>query len=147
MLITQSCTYWLNLRGLDKLINQYSTKGSFKILSNNASQLFNMVLLDRIQYMLEYPYAIADMKNKSENNTDDIVTIGLKEQIPYIVSYATCTKNAWGRKVIDRINSLIKNNKDTPDYREVFFKVNEYLDDNSKKRFERLYYEVYLQLI
>ncbi len=131
---------------IDSLIQKYEHRNTVKIAPNKATSLFQMMLLDRVHYMIEYPYAIANMKHEYGNDVE-IVTLRIKELPPYVVAYATCSKTEWGKMVIEKINRITQTQKHTSEYQELFRKRMEVcLDKKGRQRHKKLYYDVFLKM-
>jgi hypothetical protein len=52
-----------------------------------------------------------------------------------------CSKNAWGRAVIDKINTILLEQRPTMHYRAAYER---WLDANSLERYRAVYQEVFL---
>ncbi|WP_320170333.1 TIGR02285 family protein [Maridesulfovibrio sp.] len=62
----------------------------------------------RVDYVIEYPEVLSWISTH-ENITNKMKYIPIREADDYIVAYVGCTKNAWGKRVINRINTIINN--------------------------------------
>jgi len=48
-----------------------------------------------------------------------IVSLSIVEMEPFAYVYMCCTKNAWGKKVIENWNEILHRVKTTPAYRKI----------------------------
>ncbi|MCP3945072.1 MAG: hypothetical protein GY710_26840 [Desulfobacteraceae bacterium] len=56
---------------------------------------------------------------KNEDAPSSISSIPITEMAPFAYVYLSCTKNAWGKKVIERWNAALNRIKPTQEYRKI----------------------------
>ena len=64
-----------------------------------------------IDYTIGHPQEIAWLTRQGIVE-DKFKFIPIKEIAPYSIAYIGCTKNKWGKKVINRINQILEGNYD-----------------------------------
>lgn len=74
---------------------------------NIQKQLVMMQSGNEIDYIIEFPDALSWISTH-KNITDKMVYIPIKEDKSYIISYVACTKNDWGKKIINSVNLYLK---------------------------------------
>ena len=116
-------------QNLDPIIQEGSSKyknvGINVILSDRS---FRMMQLDRISYIVEYPYQANLMAKKLSLQ---IITFKIKEHVPFIEAFVTCAKTDFGLQVINKVSQFIRANKATPEYRKMTTSLSKYLDENT----------------
>jgi len=75
------------------------------VLDNQS--LFEFLNLGRTDYIIEFP-AVRSFFEQDLALKPDVVTIAIEEGLPYNVTHVTCVRNDWGRRVIERVDSLLK---------------------------------------
>lgn len=80
--------------------------------------LFKMLLLRRVDYIIEYSY-VAVYYEELLKKKGDSVSLSIEEAYPYQLAYVACPRNAWGRHMIDRINTIITEARPTEEYRKI----------------------------
>lgn len=99
------------------------------------NSLFKMMLSDRIDYLIGYPLE-AGFAMKKFGGSGEVINIPLEESDPFIMFYAVCPKTAWGEKLLQQINQILKEHRPTDRYRGFFER---WLDENSLERFREAY--------
>jgi uncharacterized protein (TIGR02285 family) len=81
-----------------------------------TTQLFQMLLSGDVDYLLLFSHEAAYLAD----------AFGVGERIrnrqiagtpPYIFTHVACTGNAWGHRVIDKVNAILLTERNRPDYR------------------------------
>ncbi|MEE4241581.1 MAG: TIGR02285 family protein [Desulfopila sp.] len=78
---------------------------------------------------------------------DQIMTLTIAEnQSGYDswLSYVACSKNEWGKKVIEEINAILLQHRPTERYRKSYER---WLDDGAIPGYRKLYDEIFLQIV
>jgi polar amino acid transport system substrate-binding protein len=123
---------------LDQLIRDHKDMPNIRMEYGTPEQILQMLVARRLDYMVEYPYAVAAMERKLDIHVK-LVPLRIKEQKPYTVAYVTCAKTPSGKAVIERINDILKNIIDTPEYKKLFLYPSTSLLEPDRKEFEELY--------
>jgi polar amino acid transport system substrate-binding protein len=69
--------------------------------------LFEFLNLGRTDYILEFP-AVRSFFEQDLTLKPDVVNMAIEEGQPYNITYVACVKNDFGKRVIGRVNTLIK---------------------------------------
>jgi uncharacterized protein (TIGR02285 family) len=125
----------------DALIEKYKEQIYFRYDAADSSGLFKMLELGRIDYILEYPYALS-FYLKSNEITTKVSSFKTKEAAQSLYAYMACTKNDWGKKIIAQINAITEKKRESERYRAL---VESWLSEDSK-RYYRQDYERFLML-
>ncbi len=109
--------------------------------SNMADNLFNMLLMDRLDYIIEYPW-VAVFLERTKDKKNTITSIAIEEIDPFSFGRMACPKNQWGCQIVDRINEILQKARPTPTYREF---VERWNDEKNLKRIRKGYDEIFLK--
>lgn len=104
---------------LDILLKEHEPGSNLQRIVGEPASLVKMVISGRADYTLEYPIVAAYEGKKEIGNSDAITTIPIAEVAPFSYVYLACTKNEWGKKVVDRWNTALHRLKPTKEYREI----------------------------
>ena len=130
---------------LHPLIDQYKDKSHVFIRPSKLEQLIKMLFRDRISYLVEYPHAALAIANQISKDIK-IMSLTIKEQVPYVVVHVGCTKNAWGKAIIDQVNQIIRSSKNSHEYQEALAGEDKFLDEGGIRARKQLFYEVFLPM-
>ncbi|MCP3922169.1 MAG: TIGR02285 family protein [Desulfobacterales bacterium] len=131
---------------IDTVLEKY--KGSRNIYNRIAGDLTNglvgMLIYDRVDYILGYDWELQYLVKKfwSPKKAEGLIFLPLKETKPYLMSYIVCTKNEWGKKVINDINQILIREVPKKGYRNIW---EQWM--SNKKLYRKLYKDVYLKKI
>lgn len=79
--------------------------------------MVKMVLENRVDYIIEYPVIVDYMaRTMGLPNTTRSYRISETESAPFIFVVTGCTPNEWGRKMIERINTILKEEAKNPQF-------------------------------
>ncbi len=103
-------------QALDKIIDAKSDKSKMKRYVTNSVQLMKMLIAERFDYLIEYPF-IASYLFDGINKTDTKITsVAIEEIAPYSVSHLACPNTAWGKARIAAFNQALQKLSDNPQY-------------------------------
>ena len=123
-------------RNLNRLIDQYPPEKFYR--SPNYSSLVNMLIRERIDYIVEYTpitqYAAG------ANNQFSSYAISETQEQQFIPVYIACPDNSWGQAVIKKINLALKKQMISPDFIESRLR---WFDSDSKELLRRIYQQEY----
>ncbi len=109
---------------LDEMLNEKIIRPNIARVKRDSKYLLNLLYHDRIDYLIEYPivtnYHWEIMSTEHSGfDENDFITIQIKELPEYLLSYISCAKNDWGKKVISDINRVLKKITKTPEYLDI----------------------------
>jgi len=101
---------------INKIVDKHLLSGNLAE-SPLYKNMIKMLLEDRIDYIIEYP-VIVDYIARTTGlpNTTRSYHISETENAPFIFVVTGCTPNAWGRKMIERINTILKEEAQYPEF-------------------------------
>jgi len=103
---------------IDTILKNKQAKSNFKQEPFTAERLLTLLDMGRIDYILEYPSVVNNLKKKNELK-GEFVFIQIKEIDPFTWGYIACPKNKWGEKLIGHLNQIILDNKEKKEYRKI----------------------------
>ena len=87
---------------------------------NLTETLLNMLMHGRIDYMVDYPWIIRYFA-KTRAYHSEVRSFTINGHPDYNYGYIYCPKNVWGKKVIDDINRVLDQIRDSDAYRDALF--------------------------
>ena len=103
-------------QALDKIINAKPKKSNMKRYVTSSVQLMKMLVADRFDYLVEYPFIASYSLNGINKPHAKIVSVAIEEIAPYSVSHLACPKTQWGKERIAAFNSALTKLSDSPQY-------------------------------
>ncbi len=125
---------------IDKILKTHEPGSNLKRVSVSPESLIKMVKAGRIDYTIEYPI-VAGYYDKKQENPGSIASIPISEMEPFAYVYMNCTRNEWGKKVIERWNEALHKIKPTREYRQIT-EIGH--TDEKELKFIRKYYDEFL---
>jgi len=123
-------------------------KGSGNILESTGQELslnlFKMLLKGRLDGIVGLPEE-ALYQAEQLGIRDQLMTLTIEEnQNGYEgwLSSVGCSKNTWGKAIIDKINGILRNQRPTERYRTAYER---WLDSNSIEHYRKVYKDVFLE--
>ena len=102
---------------IDSILNKH--KGQQNIHFRYGSlyeDLFEMLLLGRIDYIIGYPTeTIYSMKTFEAE--DKVMNLVIEENKDYILGFAGLPRNEWGKDMVKRLNAILLKERGTDEYR------------------------------
>jgi len=112
-------------------------------LNPNYDRLIEMILLKRLDYIIEYPPIIAyTAKQMGLDNPTKSLGIQETKENSYLSVAVGCNKNAWGKAMIDKINQVLIKESQNPDFLESRLR---WYDEPSRKILHKIYQDVYFK--
>jgi len=109
----------------------------------NYQRLIKMLLLKGLDYIIEYPPIITyTAQQMGLDNPTNSLGIQETKDSAYISVAVGCTKNAWGRAMIDKIDQALKQESQDPDFLESRLR---WYDEPSRKILRKLYQDEYFK--
>lgn len=108
--------------------------------------LFKMLKHDRLDGLLGLPEE-AMYQAERLGIRDQIMTLTIaenQENYDGWLSYVVCSKNEWGKQVIEEINQILIKQRPTEKYRQAYER---WLDDSTLEGYRKLYDEVFLKVV
>jgi len=129
---------------IDNILKNIEADSNLERISEHTESITRMIITDRIDYTIEYPI-VAHYYEEKNKYSGVLTSIPITEMEKYTYVYMNCTKNEWGKKVIERWNEALQKIKPTDDYRRItemghtdkdeLKKIRQYYDEfvNAKK--------------
>lgn len=126
---------------VDSIMKDQEPGSNLIRVSESTESLLKMIIMGRIDYTIEYPIVAAYYQRKL-SASGSLVSIPIDEMAPFSYVHMTCTKNEWGKKIIERWNAVLTKIKPTEEYR----KITEigHTDENELLLI-RKYYDAFIQ--
>lgn len=103
---------------IDSIMKEHEQGSNLTRIPESAESLIKMVSMGRIDYTIEYPIVAAYYQKKSRT-PESLISIPIAEMKPFSYVYMNCTKNEWGKEVIEKWNTVLKEIKPTEEFRRI----------------------------
>jgi len=107
-----------------------------------SRQLYDMLLNERIDMMIEYPWVSAYFGTLSPHMEIPLVSLTISDFPSHTPAYVACSKTEQGRLFLEELNQFIEDRIPKPDNRQ---RMKRWLDPQSGREFDRAYQQ-YFQL-
>ena len=126
---------------ITQMIIEHEKKGTLYVQSSTRN-LMKMLAAERLDYIIEIP-SFTRYIAKQLNNEDLFTTYAIKEtNNKVLIAHIFCTKNEWGRVVIDRIDNVLRKERKSSDYIEI---LERWYDEKSRKLIREYYKNNFLK--
>jgi len=126
---------------IDGIIKKYEESRVLHTLTPN-SDIVQMLLSDRLDYVIEI-VSFAKYRAKHSGKEKEITSFPIREyRQQVLVAHVFCTKNEWGRQMIQKINQIIRRERTSPSYIEF---MERWYDDRSRRIIRKYYNENFIR--
>jgi len=124
------------------LIDTYEKKGNL-YAHPSTQNLMKMLVADRLDYAIEI-HSFANYIAKQLDNENVFETYAIDEnKNKVLIAYIFCTKNEWGREIIEKVDHILKRERKTANYVEI---MGRWYDDKGRKIIKDYYKNNFLEL-
>ena len=103
---------------VDLILKKHEPGSNLRRVSESPESLVKMVLMGRVDYTIEYPI-VSEYYQRKGGVSDELISIPISEMDKFSYEYMNCTRNDWGKRVIDKWNAALKRIKPTREYRRI----------------------------
>jgi len=129
---------------LDSLISPYLNSKQVYIHHGKhpINQLLKMLMNKRIDYTLVKPSQLAwYLQTTPLNEQINITGLAMLEAEKTTMVHVACTKNEWGKKVINKINNILLRARKTSNYKQGLVR---WVPASDRKAFQYFYHNVFI---
>lgn len=101
---------------IDRSLAQYANAPNIVFRQIKSTQVFELLSSGEIDYTILFPHEAAYLARQRQLN-EPIVARPIAGTPPYSVTHVACTKGPWGEAMIARIDRVLLETRQTPDYR------------------------------
>lgn len=133
---------------LDEVFNRHQGQANLVEFTGQelSLNLFKMLMLGRLDGLVGLPEE-ALYQAEQMGIRDQFITLTLSENLHNYdgwMSSVACSRTPWGKKVIDKVNRVLLEQRPTEQYRAAYER---WLDPNSIAEYRRAYAEVFLKTV
>ena len=103
---------------IDALIRRYGGSPHVQMRSLKPSQVIDLLLKGKIDYTIMFSHE-ADFLERQAGKEGMLSNRQIAGTPPYILTQVACTRGAWGEKVVARVNRVIREQRNRPEYRQL----------------------------
>jgi len=121
--LTAGVTYGRYGPLLNPIVDRHKGESNIDYVTK-YNNIIRMLFENRFDYIIEYPPVI-NYYEKLENKEGVVIKVPIKEVVelkPYFTAYVVCPKNEWGNRVIEKINKILLEERNTQRYREILLR-------------------------
>jgi len=122
---------------VDKLLAAYPPKENY----SEQIEAIGMLLAGRIDFMIELPLLAFDQA-RVMGHPGELIAIPMQEADEVVFNRVMCSKNEWGRQVVEQVNKVLIVNRGQPYYRRI---VERWHDPESVAEIRKIYDSVFLK--
>jgi uncharacterized protein (TIGR02285 family) len=100
---------------IDALVRRHGGSANLQMRVVKPSQMVEMLLKGEIDYTIMFPHEAAFLEQQA-GSTGRLANRRIAGTPPYIVTHVACTRSDWGERVIARVNRILRENQDRPEY-------------------------------
>ncbi len=78
---------------------------------------FHMINLNRIDFTIVYPFELSYYLSQYPETKAQFKTFNIQGVSPFNYGHIACPKNSWGKTVINKINVILREIKNTPEFK------------------------------
>ena len=102
---------------IDDIFKKYNqAENILQIDDIDLSRLFQMIERERVDVSIAYPFEIHHYLKNNPQSTGQLAAYAIANIPAYNIGAVACPKNAWGKKVIQQVNTILKKIKPTAEY-------------------------------
>ena len=101
---------------IDLLLQKYAKAPNLLMRPLKSFQMFELLIHGEIDYTIMFPHEVAYL-SQLLHPTQEIVVRPIAGTPPYIFTHVACTRGPWGEAAINRINRILLDQRETPNYR------------------------------
>jgi uncharacterized protein (TIGR02285 family) len=129
---------------IDGIFTKYNqTKNIVPLRNIDLTRVFRMIELGRVDMTIAYPFEIQHYLKESPENTEPLQAYSIANMAPYDVGSVACPNNAWGKKITQQVNKILKEIKPTIAYQEALTTWRE--SERNNKLFKHYYRDYFLE--
>ncbi|WP_163338196.1 TIGR02285 family protein [Desulfopila sp. IMCC35008] len=129
--------------GIDEILSRH--QGAKNITIQSGEDVFyglmSMMYLGRVDYIIGYPTEVRYHSRNDPQFRESVYFPIQENNVPFTLGYIGCSKTESGQEIIDRVNTILLQNRDT----DAFLDYYESWLDISTKRFYRSVVQKYFQ--
>lgn len=101
---------------VDRILRERRITGSLVRRPLKAFQMFELLVSGQIDYTILSPPEVAYLTRQMDLR-EELVVRPIAGTPPYIFTHVACTRGAWGEGVIRRVDALLREGRQAPEYR------------------------------
>jgi len=129
---------------IDDIFKKYNHANNIVQVNNiDLKRVFQMIERNRVDITIAYPFEIQYYLKNTPQSIEQLVAYPIANIPPYNTGAVACPKNAWGKKIIQQVNAILKKIKPTAEYQQALTIWRENERDNPL--FNQYYREYFLK--
>jgi len=102
---------------IDDIVKKHNQTKNFVPIENiDLNRVFKMIERERVDISIVYPFEIQHYLNNNSLSSGQLAAYPIANIAAYNTGSIACPKNAWGKKIVEQINTILKEIKPTAEY-------------------------------
>lgn len=102
---------------IDASIRHHGDSRNFQMRALKPSHMIELLLKGDIDYTIMFPHEAAFLERQAGHD-GLLTTRSIAGTPPYILTHVACTKSEWGNRVVTRVNRILHDQRNRPEYRQ-----------------------------
>jgi uncharacterized protein (TIGR02285 family) len=102
---------------IDAQIRRHGDAPNVRMRAVKPSQVIELLLSGQIDYTIMFPHEAAFLERQL-GSIGQLANRPIAGTPPYIVTHVACTRSEWGERVIARVNGILREQRNRPEYRQ-----------------------------
>jgi uncharacterized protein (TIGR02285 family) len=102
---------------IDASIRRHAGSRNIEMRASKPAQLIELLLSGKIDYTIMFPHEAAFLEQQA-GHSGLLGNRPIAGTPPYIVTHVACTRSEWGERVVARVNRVIGEQRNLPEYRQ-----------------------------
>lgn len=127
---------------IDRLLQQHPSNLTYRAGNDINRGLLEMLVRHRIDGVLGYAREAGYLRHQM-GLQDKLITLPIREKSRQMMGYVGCSKTAWGRGYIQKVDAVLRKIRTSPQYRA---DMERWINPYSKPTFRKLYNQEFLSV-
>jgi len=102
---------------IDAQIRRHGDAPNVRMRALQPSHMVELLLKGEIDYTIMFPHEAAFLERQAGRD-GFLATRMIAGTPPYILTHVACTRSEWGERVITRVNRILRDQRNRPEYRQ-----------------------------
>jgi uncharacterized protein (TIGR02285 family) len=102
---------------IDALIRRHGGSHNLQMRALKPSQVVELLLSGKIDYTIMFPHEATFLEQQA-GSSGVLTNRPIAGTPPYILTHVACTRSEWGERVVNRVNRILREQRNRPEYRQ-----------------------------
>lgn len=102
---------------IDALIRRHGGSHNLQMRALKPAEVVELLLNGKIDYTIMFPHEATFLEQQA-GRSGVLINRPIAGTPPYILTHVACTRSEWGERVISRVNRILREQRNRPEYRQ-----------------------------